>query len=107
MMRYILSDDAKEDLERIIKYLISKENKIANTFLKDLRESCKTLTKFPEIAPLVRDEIKTKSPYINNIRFWSMFKFKKYTIFYTKENSEIVIIRILHDRQNALMILDR
>jgi toxin ParE1/3/4 len=106
-MRYVLSDDAKKDLQEIVKYFIlKKDSSVVNNFLDELEESCSRFVRFPKIAPLVGDKMRVNSKYLGDMRLWAMSGFKKYVIFYVIEKSEVVIIRIIHSKRNIAIQFD-
>lgn len=86
MTRFVLTNEARSDLNQIWGYIAEVSEPNADKVLADIIRSFSKLTKFPEmgrerteLAPLIRS-----------------FPIGKYIIFYRSGNLGIAIIRVLH-----------
>lgn len=81
------SDEAENDLERIVDYIAERNPQRALSFIRELRRKCENLVENPNGFALVpRYEH-------HGIR---RRVFGDYLIFYRAENTKVVIIHILH-----------
>lgn len=96
------SKNAKDDLDEIyiyIKYKL-KEPNIAKKIVKEIRDGIFKLIDFPKVNLLIDDNIIKKMELRRII-------IKNYIVFYKVEDldKEIQIVRILHIKQNWMILL--
>ena len=89
-MPVVFSPAAERDLESIGDYIAADNPSRAITFLREIRERCKTLEESPRAAPQ-RDDI---APGIR------MVVQGRYLIFYSLDDDCLRIERILHSARN-------
>lgn len=92
MRRYILSEEAKQDLADIRAYLTEEGGaRVARYVLKQIKDALDFLSRTPG-AGHVREDL-TDAP----VKFWSVFS---YLIVYRPEPRPIGIVRILHSSRD-------
>lgn len=96
MQKYRLSQSAVQDIREDIDYYSSKETMLASRFYRDFRQALHVIRNHPKAG---------KFQY-KNIRRFSLLTFP-FTVFYTFEGDEIIIIAILHQKRSTEFIRGR
>ncbi len=91
-MRCEFSRKAVSDLEEIGDYIARDNYKKALDFVEEIRKCCFAIASSPNAAPL-RENLGT------GIR---MLSFGRYLIFYTTQNDNVKIERVLHSARNLI-----
>jgi plasmid stabilization system protein ParE len=91
-----LSAEAENDLERIGDYIARDDPARALGFIRELREKCLDLAKFPDRFPLVPryEELGVRHRVHGN-----------YLIFYRADADEVAVIHVLHGAMDYAAIL--
>jgi len=105
-MRCDLSYKAEQDVLNIAKYLKKKDGGLVEEFYNELNETRKMLIRFPEIGSFVSDSFKQSHEQLKQVRFWLMSKFHNYAIFYQKDENNLIILRIIHIKQDIPTVFD-
>ena len=97
-MRVQFSDDAKADLLEIEAYIAADNPRRALTFIGELRERCRSLSRLPFAFPVVRlrsgVELRRRS-------------YASYNIFYRVKDETVVITRVLHGARDYSRLLGK
>jgi plasmid stabilization system protein ParE len=95
--RYIISPEAKEDLQEIRSYLVSQGGqRLARYVLHEITAAMRLLALHPGAGHLRRDL--TPLP----VKFWSVFS---YLIVYDPAAKPLAIVRVFHGRRDVRTIL--
>jgi plasmid stabilization system protein ParE len=105
-MKYILSFDEVKDLDSILQYFSNKEIILVQKFIEDFENTCNMLLGMPDMACKISDELIIESPFLADVRRWSMKKFKQYIIFYKKEGKNIFVIRVINGKRDIPNLFD-
>ena len=99
MPRFILSPEARDDLQEIRDYLVSQGGRrLARYVLHEVVTAFRLLASHPDIGHLRQDL--TTLP----VKFWSVFS---YLIVYDPAARPIAIVRVLDGRRDVQTILSR
>ena len=88
----IRTDMAIADLRALSEYIARDSPRNAERFLKAAEEAFHFLASMPEIA----GRCEFRSADVQDVRVWSLDKFKNHLIFYRPIDSGIEVIRVLH-----------
>jgi toxin ParE1/3/4 len=86
MSSFLLTLEAKKDLEEIHDYIAQDNPSMALSFIISIQDKCQSVASSPEIGRK-REELGSEL---------RSFPIKNYIIFYRISNSNIQVIRILH-----------
>ena len=98
MSRFILSPEARDDLDEIIDYIARDSPQAARRVLEKIKDAIVLLAEMPMIGHL-REDL-TEEP----LRFWPVYS---YLIIYRFERKPLEIVRILHGARDVKSILAR
>lgn len=100
----VFTDTARSDLRDIAMYIAerSKDKNLAIRFVKELRDSTKTLEQFPESGSIPRDRVLKSNGY----RF---LVHKDYLLFYLNEKAEntVYIMAIFHAKRDYMRVMKK
>lgn len=91
LLPYSISLKAQKDLDKAVHWYNEKQWSLGSNFVEFMMEKIMRIRKNPEILMFIGPRIQRA-------------KLKKfpYTIFFTKEDNSILILRIRHNKQKAL-----
>ncbi len=97
-MKYQLTDEATRDVEEILAYSV-KGFGVAQTeyYFKALKECIELLADNPDIGYSAEDIL---PGYLR-------FPYESHVVFYKKLSSSIIVVRILHERMDAKLRLNK
>lgn len=98
MSRYILSPEAREDLDEIADYIARDSPKAARRVMEELKAAMVRLAQMPGIGHL-REDLSDEP-----LRFWPVFS---YLIIYRAERKPLQVVRVLHGARDVRSILER
>ena len=99
MKRYLLTDEAKEDIADIRKYLKREAGlRVAQSTVKKIRDAIVFLSRTPGAGHL-REDLTDEA-----IKFWPVFS---YLIVYNPAARPIEILRIIHGSREVAAILSQ
>ena len=96
MSSFLLTLEAKKDLEEIHDFIAQDNPKIALSFINSIQDKCQSVASSPEIGRK-REELGFEL---------RSFPIKNYIIFYRIKNANIQIIRILHTARDIESIFN-
>src|SRR5262245_40704336 len=94
---YVLSPEARADLEEIIDFIAEDNLSAAERVLQKLRAAMERLAEMPLLGHLRSDL--TREP----LRFWQVYS---YLIIYRPEKRPLEIVRLLHSSRDVQYLLD-
>lgn len=98
MIQYILSPEARDDVDEIVNYIAEDNIGAARRVLRKLRAAMERLAEMPGMGHL-REDL-TDEP----LRFWPAFS---YLIIYRSETKPLQVVRVLHGARDVKSILAR
>ena len=96
-MKLVLTDEARRDLTEIGDYIARDSRQRALTFVKELRAAMAMLLERPQAFPIV--------PRYAHLGFRRRL-YGNYLIFYRYDETQVVIIRVLHGARDYESLLD-
>ncbi len=103
-MKCNLSHKAEQDVLNIAKYFKKQNGNLVKEFYGELNETRKTLARFPDIGSFASSNFKVSHKRLEQTRFWLMSKFSNYIIFYQKREKDLVILRVVHVKQDIQVL---
>ena len=101
MFPVITTPKADRDSDVFFFYIAQESPKSALEFLERLEETYSIISEFPFIASV----FPTSNPALSEIRWIPIKEFPNHLVFYSVNNQEITVIRILHKTQDIVKIL--
>ncbi len=101
MLPVIITPKADHDSDTFFLHIAQESEQSALAFLQRLEETYAIISEFPFIA----SPFPTLNPVLSDIRWFPVKKSPRHLIFYTVNDQEIMVIRILHKTQNIEKIL--
>ncbi|GAB4528119.1 MAG: type II toxin-antitoxin system RelE/ParE family toxin [Pleurocapsa sp.] len=102
-MRIVKRPQVIKDLIELATYLAEDNLDISERFLFSAEKTLQKLSQFPQRGRLAN----FKHPQLTDIRQQAIEGFRKHLIFYRLTDSEIEIIRVIHDVRNIEAILEQ
>ncbi|MBW4563358.1 MAG: type II toxin-antitoxin system RelE/ParE family toxin [Mojavia pulchra JT2-VF2] len=101
--RIIITPKASLDIDEHFAYIAQENPDAALKFFDAIRETFAQLAKMPGMGRLY----KVQNPRLQGLRKWAVKDFKKYLIFYFKQDENIQILRILYAGRDIERILEQ
>lgn len=99
--RVIVRDRATQDLRQQANYILAMGNRdAAEKFLESAEYTFNQLATTPNIGKILQ------LPDILTIRQWRLKNFKEYLVFYTFQEQQVEILRVLHGARDLENIID-
>lgn len=96
MSRFILSPEARTDLEEIVDYIAEDNLEAAEMVLRELKAAMGRLAEMPLLGHLRQDLT------ADALRFWQVYSF---LIVYRAEKKPLEIVRVLHASRDVRRLL--
>jgi toxin ParE1/3/4 len=93
-MKLIKRPSALRDLIELAEYIAEEDLEVANRLFDAFENTLDRLKLSPKIGKLRNHR------GVKNLRMWFIVGFQNCLIFYTENNSEIVILRIIHSARD-------
>lgn len=97
MSRFLLSPEARADLEEIVDFIAADNPAAAERVLGELKAAMQRLAEMPLLGHLRQDL--TAEP----LRFWQVYSF---LIIYRPEKSPLEVVRVLHAARDVRRLLE-
>lgn len=97
MSRYVLTPEAKSDLEEISDFISQDSPRAARRVLSELRKAMRRLAKMPGMGHL-REDLAEES-----VRFWCVYS---YLIVYRPQTKPLEVLRVVHAARDVRKILE-
>jgi toxin ParE1/3/4 len=96
MIRVDFSKASERDLREIANYIERDNPRRAITFVRELRERCKSIGQFPKAARMIR-------VHAHELR---LLPFRRYIIVYRIDSERVTVERIWHGARDISTLLD-
>lgn len=103
MLSVSFTQKAKEDIFEIVAYFMERSDSVSDRFLQSLDHTTRFLADNPEVGEVFY----LLSQKYSNIRTWRVSNFPKHVVFYQRNETEIVVLRIIHSSRDIEAIMIR
>ncbi len=100
--KILVKPSATSDLQNIFDYFAENNLNIALKFFDSARQTFAQLAQMPNMGRLYVSD----RTLLKGLRRWAVKDFKKYLIFYTADDVQIEVIRVIHAAQDIEAIFD-
>ena len=94
-------DQAVSDLAAIAEHIAKDRPKSAERFLKEAEKTIESLADMP----LLGGRCEFSSPHLQDVRIWSVRKFRNYLIFYRPIDNGIEVLRVIHGARDLEILV--